>query len=152
MKRVFFILLTALPIVMTGCVKEILGNHAHGQIIVFTANTTYDNLPATKTEYSGIDENGHPVTGTSAKERINWVDTDRIRIYSDEATDRYSANHYADYVIIPGANSGCHRTQPASSCHFPRLQLQACRYSTFLDCGCLCPPAPAGAAGLQVSD
>ena len=106
MKRVFFILLTALPIVMTGCVKEILGNHAHGQIIVFTANTTYDNLPATKTEYSGIDENGHPVTGTSAKERINWVDTDRIRIYSDEATDRYSANHYADYVIIPGANSG----------------------------------------------
>ena len=100
------LLLSLIALTSASCVNEMLEQAMAGQKISFTASTEYDNLPGTRTEYSGVDENGNSVTRTSAKERINWVDTDLIRIYSNEAVDRYSSNHYADYAITPGTNSG----------------------------------------------
>ena len=104
MKKLLF--LSILILALASCVNEMLESATQGQSIPFTASTEYTNLPETKTEYSGIDENGNTITSTSAKERINWLNTDLIRIYSNVAVDRYSSNHYADYAITPGTNSG----------------------------------------------
>ena len=104
MKKVLLYFVITLS--LTSCISEVLDGMSEGQPVGFAVATEYVNLPETKTEYSGVDENGNTVTGASAKERINWVDTDLIRIYSDVAFDRYSANHYADYAITPGTNSG----------------------------------------------
>ena len=64
-----------------------------GDFIKFGSVTTYQNGPATKTDYSGDYESG-------GLERIDWVLGDKIRIKSDKAVDRYnSSNYYADYKI-----------------------------------------------------
>ncbi len=70
-----------------------------GDKITFTASTEDDNTPKTRTAYSGV--------VTNAKERIDWVVDDQIRIFSDKAADRYiSTRHFADYKVTSVNENG----------------------------------------------
>ena len=70
---------------VTGCQKERW--FGSKDAIRFTVG-----VPGTKTAYSGEVSGG--------KERINWVEGDVIRIYSDKSKHRNNENQYwADYVI-----------------------------------------------------
>ena len=89
-KLLYYSAILAVALSTTGCVKELLSGV--GSEVQFSANTYYDNGPATKTAYSGVISNG--------KERINWINGDRVRIYSPQAEHRSSSNqHWADYDI-----------------------------------------------------
>ena len=89
-KLLYYSAILAVALSTTGCVKELLSGV--GSEVQFSANTYYDNGPATKTAYSGVTSNG--------KERINWINGDRVRIYSPQAEHRSSSSqHWADYDI-----------------------------------------------------
>ena len=77
---------------LTGCQKERW--FGSKDAIRFSVGT-----PGTKTAYSGVVSGG--------KERIDWVENDVIRIYSDKSKHRYNEDQYwADYVIKnPRVNS-----------------------------------------------
>lgn len=78
-----------------SCTKE-FGGAAPGEGIVFRASADYDNGPETKTAYSGYEYGG--------KERIDWVNGDRIRIASDKALTHEGAR-YSDYEVT-GVRTG----------------------------------------------
>ena len=64
--------------------------------IRFGASTGYENGPATKTEYSGLDENGASISSMSSWERIDWVpNSDKIRILCEAAGN----GPISDYMI-----------------------------------------------------
>lgn len=100
------IVLTALTVIAlmgaVSCnkVEELEGN---GSTIRFGVSTIYENGPATKTEYSGKDQNNNSISSTSTAERIDWLDTDKIRIQCAQASVEGSSDKYADYAITPGA-------------------------------------------------
>ena len=86
-KKIYrFLLLGAVSLLaLTGCQKERW--FGSKDAIRFSVGT-----PGTKTAYSGVVSGG--------KERIDWVENDVIRIYSDKSQHRYNENQYwADYVI-----------------------------------------------------
>ena len=87
--------------VMSGCNKVFI-NHPEGAI-KFKASTSYKNGFATKTVYSG---DGTYIGETLSVERIDWVEGDRIRIYSDKAITQDGDENYADYDVTPTSNSG----------------------------------------------
>ncbi|GEM_PF-1532164 len=70
-----------------GCTRE--DTAITSKQVLFTAATVYENSVATKTVYSDVIVND--------KERIYWVDGDKIRIYSDKA--KLGTQSYADYVV-----------------------------------------------------
>ena len=70
-----------------------------GQQVNFTAATSYLNGRGTRTEYSGVDENGNPVGTSSQYERIDWVVNDQFRIYSPKSQHANTGVHYADYFV-----------------------------------------------------
>ena len=78
-----------------SCTKE-FGGAAPGEGIVFRASADYDNGPETKTAYSGYEYGG--------KERIDWVNGDRIRIASDKALT-HEGTRYSDYEVT-GVRTG----------------------------------------------
>ena len=80
---------------LSSCTKE-FGGAAPGEGIVFRASADYDNGPETKTAYSGYEYGG--------KERIDWVNGDRIRIASDKALTSEGAR-YSDYEVT-GVRTG----------------------------------------------
>ena len=82
----------------TACVKEVPFGHEKGKAIVFGAATSFDNGPATRTEYSG------ELIGTSpAFERINWVvNIDQIRILCEEVSNTEKT---ADYLVTEATNA-----------------------------------------------
>lgn len=93
------ILLSSLAVLTlaTGCVNEVLTG-VPGAPVTFSASSYYENAPETKTAYSST------VWGVIGNqyERIDWVDGDKIRIYSPEAAHRNeNSRHWADYDIIP---------------------------------------------------
>ena len=95
MKKLSYLFLAAsVALITTSCVNE-LQFGIPGTEVIFAAGTYYDNGPETKTSYSG------ELIGTTTKyERIDWVNGDRIRIYSPEATHRYeTSRHWSDYNI-----------------------------------------------------
>ena len=106
MKKQFNIVLTALSVItlmgVVSCnkVEEMEGN---GSAIRFGVSTIYENGPATKTEYSGKDQSNNSISSTSTAERIDWLDTDKIRIQCAQASVEGSSDKYADYAITPGA-------------------------------------------------
>lgn len=82
-----------LGLAMVGCTKE-NGNYARiGEPVKFGASTQYRNMLGTRTAYSG--------DVTNSIERIDWLNTDVIRIYSPQATRESAGNtvHWADYQI-----------------------------------------------------
>ena len=90
-----------------SCNKE-KGVEGAGSTIRFGVSTVYENGPATKTEYSGKDENNKRISKDSQYERIDWVSTDQIRILCAQASVEGSSDKYADYAIAP---SGAGTTQ-----------------------------------------
>lgn len=85
MKKINIILAISAAALMVSCEKEIDFGGKVGAPIRFGAATGYDNGPATRTEYSGKDENNRLVQSTSQYERIDWVaNTDRISILCNE--------------------------------------------------------------------
>ena len=91
----------ALALLFVSCEKtaEDFGP-ADGRIIL-NASNGYTNSPQTKTEYSGVDENGGVITSSSQYERIDWVaDKDIVRILCAQALnpDNEPLDH-ADYKI-----------------------------------------------------
>lgn len=94
MKKLSYLFLAAAAILLnTGCNEFLTG--IPGTEVIFAADTYYDNGVETRTAYSG------ELVGTTQKyERIDWVNGDRIRIYSPEATHRYeTTRHWSDYNI-----------------------------------------------------
>ena len=89
-------------LLLPECQKESDDHDNVGSPVVFTAAAGYDNGEATRTAYSGL------YFGTSAVyERINWVQNDRIRIYSTEAyTDSDPSLAYADYKVTSVSANG----------------------------------------------
>ena len=85
-----------------GCEKglEEYGNDT-GSPIQFEASSEWPNDIETRTEYSGVDENGHAVSSSSNYERIDWVaGYDRIRVLCDAAVGKETASKKtADYSI-----------------------------------------------------
>lgn len=69
----------------------------------FGVSTSYRNGSSTRTEYSGVDENGFLVTSDSEFERIDWVaDLDRIRIVCAQANGSVgnsTSGASGDYII-----------------------------------------------------
>lgn len=98
MKKLIVLSLSFGAILLSGCSREDLMRLEVGSPIVFTANTVYYSGTATRTEYSGQDENGNPVGASSAWERIDWVDSDLIRIWCDQEVAG-SNNHFSDYKV-----------------------------------------------------
>ncbi len=104
--KVFNVLLAlaALSVSAVSCLKEKEMRHEPGSGIRFSASTVWDNVPGTRTEYSGKDQDGMAINGsTSEYERIDWVERssdrsgeDRIRIFCPQAT--------GGDVTIPGAS------------------------------------------------
>ena len=62
------------------------------------------NAAATRTAYSG---QGETTSGKLTKERIDWVDGDKLTIYSPEAVVEYTTSvHSAEYEIVSHTNDG----------------------------------------------
>lgn len=88
----------------SSCTEESF--YGQGETIRFGVPTVYENGPATKTEYSGKDQDNNSISSSSTHERIDWLPTDKIRIACDQASLLGSSEHFADYKIIPEATSG----------------------------------------------
>lgn len=67
--------------------------------------TRSDDDVMTKTEYSGKDETGVDVNSSSATERIDWLDTDMIKILCQQAQGDKDANFSITPVSTSGATS-----------------------------------------------
>ena len=76
------LILTALAAV--SCVSE--SDKLFTREVRFGASSGYPNGVATRTVYSGVDEDGYSVSAGSGWERIDWLSTDVVRIMSPEAT------------------------------------------------------------------
>ena len=100
-KHAFFIAAILYVVITPGCSPEELGVLTSGSEVVFGASTLWQNGPATRTEYSGKDQNNASINATDSEyERINWVkNTDHIRIYSPEAAKLDGTTHVQDYYI-----------------------------------------------------
>jgi len=97
-------ILTAVSVITllgaVSCNKEKAVETA-GSAIRFGVSTVYENGPATKTEYSGKDQDNNDISSTSTSERIDWLPTDQIRIgcYHDTPVSGRDEFEYADYQI-----------------------------------------------------
>ncbi len=89
MKRVF-ILLAALLTLASCDLNEFSNASKVGKPIVFSANTYYQNGINTRTEYSG-DYFGE----TTKYERINWVDTDLMRVWAQVDANNKANGDYS---------------------------------------------------------
>lgn len=104
MKRTaIIVLLAAETLLLAGCQKVFFGKA--GEEIRFSASA---GPAGTKTAYS----NAFVTSDDKTIERIDWQVGDQIRIWSDNAEDRYHAGkHYADYKVWGEiSNSGARST------------------------------------------
>lgn len=84
-----FISFVALVLLCVACVKDPENLVPNGSQINFGAAAGYTNMPQTRTEYSGVDENGNPISNISDYERIDWVaEHDKIRILCAQAVNQ----------------------------------------------------------------
>ena len=85
-------LLVAGAFLLAGCQKGGFRENGTGTDVSFRASTSQTN---TKAAYSGQE---YP-DGGKTYERIDWESGDAIRIYSNEAVQRYQELNWADYVV-----------------------------------------------------
>ena len=95
----------ALVVAVASCAKEQMGQEP-GSEISFGAATVWENMPGTRTEYSGKDQDGNDMNASSSQyERIDWIPgIDQIRILCDQADNLRKASsngpkHAADYML-----------------------------------------------------
>ena len=87
-----------------GCKDETdeSDNTPVGKAVVFTAASGFDEGAATRTAYSGEYFGDNPTY-----ERIDWVENDLIRIYSDQAlVHTIPTRGYADYKVTDVSTNG----------------------------------------------
>ena len=77
-----------------------------GASINFSVSTVYESGPDTKTTYSGKDQDDNSISPSSTSERIDWLDTDKIRILCSQAKLPSGTGNYADYAVTPGSAGG----------------------------------------------
>lgn len=94
---IFFIFV--LSLVSCGW-EESLSSAGRGDSIRFKAGHSFKNGIATRTVYSG-----QYYGETLVRERIDWVQGDEIRIWSDKATTRNGSEHWADYLVTPTSSN-----------------------------------------------
>lgn len=103
MKHTRIIILLAAAMATIGsaasCISE--KNTPDVGAIHFGVSSVYGNGPASRTEYSGKDQNNAGISSSSSAERIDWLSTDKIRIACNQATIPESDNKFADYSVIP---------------------------------------------------
>ena len=81
------IALAALVVLAAGCTQEHPFGDRATRPVAFGATAYWENEAATRTEYSGEDENGLAINTGSQYERIDWVkDIDIIRVYCQSTT------------------------------------------------------------------
>lgn len=80
--------------------EESLSSAGSGGKIKFKAGNSFRNGIATRTVYSG-----QYFGETQVRERIDWVQGDEIRIWSDKATLQNGSEHWADYLVTPTSNN-----------------------------------------------
>lgn len=81
----------AVALAAAGC-RDGLEPEQSGRTIVFKSSSTWQNALETKTAYGGdIDNNG--------VERIDWVNGDKILIWSDKASTETSHDHSVNYKV-----------------------------------------------------
>ena len=75
---------------VVSCTEELTTTiYEPGTEIVFGASTSWLNNVETRTEYSGFDEEGNSISGSSVYERIDWVEgNDRIQVLCAQAVDQ----------------------------------------------------------------
>lgn len=94
MKKILFFFLTA-ALLLPACSKFGIGDE--GRQITFEARTENLTGDLTKTAYAG---RPYYQSEGAYYERIDWLPTDLIRIYSPQASHRYDVNrHFADYQL-----------------------------------------------------
>lgn len=82
---------------LAGCKKD-------GGVKASVQFSATSNAAATRTAYSG---QGETTSGKLTKERIDWVDGDKLTIYSPEAVVEYTTSvHSAEYEIVSHTNDG----------------------------------------------
>ena len=96
------LLLLLATLVATSCVSEL--DRLLTREVRFGTTPGYASGVATRTIYTGVDEEGNSISVDSHYERIDWLSTDVIRIVSPEAATASSTSpqHYADYSVTPG--------------------------------------------------
>lgn len=91
----------ALGLSLCACVKESEGLVSTNSRIRFGAAAGYVNDAETRTEYSGVDENGTLISSSSQFERIDWVaDHDRVRILCAQALDEDGQSNTAGTYLV----------------------------------------------------
>ena len=98
----------ALLISISACEKNTEDFGPNGGMITFGASTSYVNGRETRTEYSGVDQNGNVISRTSQHERIDWLEGfDIIKILCEQALDADgNANTSGTYKIGAPTASG----------------------------------------------
>lgn len=69
--------------------------------IIFNIST---NAGTTRTEYTGLDEDGQAMSSSSQLEKINWLESDHIRIFSNQAYCP-GTNQYVDFSVSPSSSN-----------------------------------------------
>lgn len=109
MKKIFkyTALVCASAAVAISCVEENLEPiipAVDGDAIVFGVRAGFeDSAPGTKTEYSGKD---YTTEDGKKFERIDWIENDKIEIYSPEAENPYSETSKSTHYRITGFSVG----------------------------------------------
>lgn len=109
MKKIFryTALVCASAAVAISCVEENLEPiipAVDGDAIVFGVRAGFeDSAPGTKTEYSGKD---YTTEDGKKFERIDWIENDKIEIYSPEAENPYSETSKSTHYRVTGFSVG----------------------------------------------
>ena len=93
---------------VTGCMEKELLDPAEDNSIRFGVSTVYENYGETRTEYTGKNEDNDVITNTSQYERINWLNSDMIRIVSAETKD---VNEMS-YTVTPNSDQSTANVTP----------------------------------------
>ena len=101
------LVLAALSVSAVSCLKEKEMRHEPGSGIRFSASTVWDNVPGTRTEYSGKTENDAPISASGfSLERIDWSGgVDQIRILCQAAGGDHAMGGHADDYLITGSET-----------------------------------------------
>lgn len=103
------ILCGSLLLPVLACVKEEDLNEKYrpeGTEVVFSASTEYANGDGSRTEFSGIEVSGAPVSGVTPKfERIDWVTDDPMTIYYVNGSSTPTSAAYQVSSVAPAGSN-----------------------------------------------
>ena len=108
--NIYAALLCAMIVSFTGCVEENLEPIVparDGDEIIFGVRAGFENGdPKTRTDYSGQTYTVKVGEKTTYFERIDWIDGDKIEIYSPEATNGPTSHYTITSITTGDENAG----------------------------------------------